>query len=364
MASTMKQLVYPTYTTPDKYEFRQTSKPEIKKPDEVLVKVIAASVNPIDVKRAHGDVKILMKDPFPSPIGYDVSGVVESVGSDVTTLQPGTAVYARLPDTYRGTFQEYLVCAASDLTAKPSKMSYEDAAALPLVSLTALQCFENVAKKKPEGAAWFKGKTVLVLSGLSGAGAAACQLAKNVYGAGKVICTVSTAKVPLVPKLLGEGVVDQIIDYRKEDPTKAVEAQSVDYLFDTLGSPLTFLHTMKKGGEISSLMVVPPTEVLREEIPGAPRLILYAASAINKVMCFRAGRYGVGVRGELLHTDAKQLERISQMYLDGKISVIIAEVAQFSDEEKVKEVFTKVKEAKGYTGKMVVRIGSPSMLAA
>lgn len=145
---------------------------------------------------------------MPSPLGYDMSGVVEQVGSEVTQFSYGDPVFARLPESRRGSFQEYVVCDASDLSPKPECLSYEEAAALPLAGTTALLGILRAVEERG-GAAWLKGKTAFVTGGLNGVGAIVCMLLKNVFGVGKLICSVSTQKVELVDKLLGEGVVDQ-----------------------------------------------------------------------------------------------------------------------------------------------------------
>ncbi|KAK9382122.1 uncharacterized protein V2V93DRAFT_366499 [Kockiozyma suomiensis] len=299
---------------------------------------------------------------MPSPIGYDVAGIVERVGAGVTSLKPGTAVFSRVPENRRGTFQEYIVCSASDLSLKPTKMSFEDAAALPLVSLTALQCFEHAVLNKPEGVDWFKGKTVLILSGLGSVGAAACLLAKNVFGVGKVITTVSTSKVPLVPQMLGEGIVDEIIDYKTQNPTKVLQTKSVDFLLDTVGSAFSFLHIMKPGGVISTVAFIPSTDSMTKVFPHLSFFLYSAIYAVEKLSKLRARRYGVELISELLETNSEKLNLIAQYYLDGKIKAFIAAVVPLSDEERVKEAFTKVNAATGYTGKMVVRISDPSLL--
>ncbi|KAL1875613.1 hypothetical protein Plec18167_005549 [Paecilomyces lecythidis] len=188
-----------SYSKPAEYQLLELPRPEITDPKDVIIKVHAASVNPVDLKKAEGVFKIALKDSFPYKLGYDASGTVAEIGTGVTRFNVGDAVYVRLPESHRGSWAEYA-----------------DAAAIPLAATTAFQ-----ALRKYEGD--LSGKTVFVPAGLSGTGLFCCQLAKNVFHAGKVITTVSTSKVPKVPELLGDGTVDEIIDYKKVDPKAVVE---------------------------------------------------------------------------------------------------------------------------------------------
>ncbi|KAI8195844.1 2-methylene-furan-3-one reductase [Colletotrichum sp. SAR 10_65] len=176
--------------------------PVISDPTDVLFRVHAASINPVDVKKAAGIFKLAVKESFPYQIGYDCAGVVTQVGKDVKGIKVGDEVFSRLPEANRGAWSEYAKCPEHYVALKPKNLSFEDAASLPLAGMTALQTLSRY-----QGS--LAGKTVFAPAGLSGTGAYACQLAKKVFNAGKVITTVSTSKVDQVPKLLGEGTVDQ-----------------------------------------------------------------------------------------------------------------------------------------------------------
>ncbi|KAG5921286.1 hypothetical protein E4U42_005911 [Claviceps africana] len=200
---TMQAVILPTtYSDPSGYQLSSVPRPEVTDPSDVVVRVHASSINPIDVKKASGLMRLLAKDSFPFSIGYDVAGVVTAVGASVTRFKVGDDVFLRLPDSHRGAWAEFAKCPERFIALKPKSISMEEAAAIPLAAMTALQ-----GLRKYEGS--LSGKTVFVSAGLSGTGSFACQLAKNVFGAGKVITTVSTSKVPKIPELLGEGVVDQ-----------------------------------------------------------------------------------------------------------------------------------------------------------
>ncbi|KAL2785764.1 chaperonin 10-like protein [Aspergillus keveii] len=308
-----------SHTTPSEYQLLEFSRPEIKDPQDVLIKVHAASVNPIDLKKAEGVFKTALKDSFPYKIGYDAAGTVEQTGTGVTRVKVGDAVYVRLPESHRGSWSEYAVCPERFIALKPPSLSFEDAAAIPLAASTAFQ-----ALKKYHGD--LSGKTVFVPAGLGGTGSFACQLAKNVFHAGRVITTVSTAKVPKVPELLGEGTVDQIIDYKESDPKDVIEHGSIDFLFDTAGLAMEYLCLMRKGsGCIISISTTPSGSQLQDSgvmrLPHRPRVPLVPKLALNlmdSVRRFRASRYGVSYSYMFLEPSGEDLDKLRGLRRRGK----------------------------------------------
>ncbi|KAK9463771.1 chaperonin 10-like protein [Lipomyces oligophaga] len=355
----MKRLIYPQYTTPDGFKFETVPKPVLGAPNEVLVKIYAASINPIDVKRARGSLKFLFNNPMPSPIGFDFSGVVEEVGKDVTEFSYGDRVFATMTEEYRGTFQEFCVIPAEMLSKIPENMSFEDAAALSLAGQTALDALDMVIADKEEGAEWFKGKTVFIVAGLSSTGSTAAMLAKNVYGAEKVIITASSKKVPLVAEYLGEGVVDQVIDYKTEDPTKVIAPKSIDLVLATQDFGFQYLHLMKPGGEIVSLVAIPDVPLfLRPDSP-FPSYFGPVVRLYSKIVEYRASRYQTTFHGAMSYSTKEKQDRLAKYAAEGKIHAVIAKVCNFSDQDAVLDMFTLVNAETGYTGKMVARIGQP-----
>jgi NADPH:quinone reductase-like Zn-dependent oxidoreductase len=158
-------------------------------------------------------------DSFPYKIGYDCAGTVLTTGSQVKRFKAGDEVFVRLPECHRGSWSELARSTEDFVALKPNTISMEEAASIPLACMTALQALRGY-----EGN--LEGKTVFIPAGrklyrtslcepdadlytVGGTGIFACQLAKNIFRAGKVITTVSTSKVPQVNKLLGEGIVDE-----------------------------------------------------------------------------------------------------------------------------------------------------------
>ncbi|MEU0939414.1 NADP-dependent oxidoreductase [Embleya sp. NPDC005971] len=213
-------------------------------PSEVLVRVHAAGVNPTDYW--HRGTGGLLGDT-PVPLGWDVSGVVESVGLGVSVFRPGDAVFGmpRLPQP-AGTYAEFVVSPARHLARKPAGLSHVEAAALPVAALTAWQSLVDAADVRP-------GARVLIHAAAGGVGHLAVQVAKA-RGA-YVIGTARAAKHEL---LRGLGA-DETIDYTSVDFAEAVK--DVDVVLDTIGGEYgpRSLRTLRPGGLVVSL--ASPAEV-------------------------------------------------------------------------------------------------------
>lgn len=368
--SEVKAVTVDVYGEPSTYKLTNIAKPTLQEPTDVLIKVHGASINPIDVKKANGIMKALKKDTFPYVIGYDVSGVIEEVGAEVKTLKVGDEVYCRLPEMDRGSWAEYAKTMEKVVAVKPKNIALSDAAAIPLATMTALQ-----ALKKYRGS--LEGKTVFIPGGLSGTGAAACQLAKNVFKAGKVITTVSTAKVAKVPELLGEGVVDEIIDYTKQDPKVVIPAKSIDFYFDSMGNAFEHLALMNKDSSIISVASLPSgttmqTAFARQTRDGQPvpkvafpiKLFLDGGDALKR---FRAKRAGAEYMFIFLAENAQDLDELRGYYEEGKLKLIIGERVDFHDIEQVKKAAKQTFKGKGGVGKTVFEVikgGAASAAAA
>ncbi|CAN6482829.1 unnamed protein product [Victoria cruziana] len=219
--------------------------------DQVLIKVAAAALNPVDAKRRQGKFKAT-DSPLPTVPGYDVSGVVVKVGSQVKNFKEGDEVYGNInekalenPKKY-GSIAEYTAVEEKLLALKPKNLNFHQAAGLPLAIETAYEGLER--------AGFSEGKSILVLGGAGGVGSLVIQLAKHVFGASKIAATSSTGKLELL-KSLG---VDVAIDYTKvnfEDlPDK------YDVVYDAVGQCDKAIKAVKEGGSIVVLTgaVTPP----------------------------------------------------------------------------------------------------------
>lgn len=255
MSDTMNAMRLHKYGAPDVMTLEQVARPEPGS-GEVLVRVMAAGINPIDcVTRAGNYARIWPDDPFPAIVGWDISGVVEAVGAGVTAFKPGDAVFGmpRFPEMVAA-YAEYVVAPADGLAAKPASIDHVTAASVPLAALTAWQALY-------EAGGLTKGQTTLIHAAAGGVGHFAVQLAK--WTGATVIATASGRNEAFVN---GLGA-DRFIDYTATDVGQAVE--EIDMQLDSLGgAPRERLWgVMKKGGVLVSIKgPIAADEIIPEDI--------------------------------------------------------------------------------------------------
>src|SRR5213082_4184600 len=204
----MRALIFKRYGRPDQIAFADIPRP-VPKPDEILVQVHAAGLNPIDCAIPRGTFKPMLKFQLPATLGSDLAGVVVEVGSRVTCFKRGNAVFASIFDLGTGALAEFAVVPENAAALKPANLDYVQAASIPMVGLTSWQALKERAKLKP-------GQKVFIPAGAGGIGTFAIQLAKH-FGA-KVGTTTSTANVELVSSL----GADEVVDYKKQDFEKVL----------------------------------------------------------------------------------------------------------------------------------------------
>ena len=387
---TMHALALSKYCKPNEYEVATLPTPEISNPDEILIKVHAASVNPgmhfqcinsfrassnsmstVDVKMASGVGKLMGKDsyvPFPSTsarhmltsshrfpykIGYDLSGTVIAIGAAVTSLKPGDEVFSRIPRTLRGSIAEYALSTSSTTALKPKTVSFGEAASIPLAAQTALQALYRGESEFDGG---LKGKTVFIPGGLSGTGSFAIQLAKNVFSAGKVVTTVSTGKLGRVEELLGEGAPDLTVDYTREDVVGKVGRGSVDFMFDTVGQTIKSLPMMKRGGRIVSISTLPSGKLMKQFEPSMPLWLGFMLDLVNWFFEVWTGWKGVGYEYLFLKGNTSDLEKLAKWVDEGKVRPVVGERVKLSDVEGVRRGCQQIYDGKGGVGKFVIDI--------
>src|SRR5437763_11906718 len=176
-------------------------------PGDLLVRVRAASVNPLDYKIRSGGVKLLIPYSFPLILGNDLAGDVEAVSSGVTKFKVGDAIYSRLDKDRIGAIAEYALVRESAAAPKPARLDYVQAASLPLVGLTAWQALIDIARLQA-------GQQVLIHAGSGGVGTFAIQLAKHL---GARVATTASAKNHALVKSLGADVAIVYRTARFED---------------------------------------------------------------------------------------------------------------------------------------------------
>src|SRR5436190_16650989 len=308
----MKAAALQQYGGPEVLKLQELPRPE-PKDDEVLVRVIAAGVNPVDTYVRQGRLSERSLDKQPIIIGYDIAGVVEKTGAKITKFKAGDAVYAYLPIMRGGGYAEFAIAKEGEMSLKPKKIDFEKAAAVPLAATTAWQALIDTAKLE-------KGQTVLIHGGSGGVGCFAVQIAKA-HGA-KVIATASTANQDLL-KQLG---VDQAIDYtttKFEEIVKDVDVILNGVRGDTLSPSY---GVVKKGGMIVSITDEP-----------------------DAAECAKHG-----IRGSRLsaHPDAKVLEELTTLIEANKITPIVSQTFPLMDVAKAHQQI----ETAHTRGKIVLKV--------
>ena len=218
----MKAIVYTKYGSPDVLQLKEVEKP-VPKDNEVLVKIVAASANPLDWHSMRAKPFFIrfgsgLSKPKNTLLGADIAGRVEAVGSSVTQFQPGDEVFGVVAS---GGFAEFVCADENQLVLKPANLSFEETAAAPIVAYTALQGLRDTGRIKA-------GQKVLVNGASGGVGTFAVQIAKS-YGA-EVTGVCSTRNLDMVRKI----GADHVIDYTQEDFTKT--GQSYDLIYCAVGN--------------------------------------------------------------------------------------------------------------------------------
>ncbi|KYG65708.1 NADPH:quinone reductase [Bdellovibrio bacteriovorus] len=306
-------------------------------PQDVLVKIKSASVNPIDFKVRDGKVRFIRQEKFPLILGHDCSGEVIQIGSQVKKFKIGDRVFSR-PRTERiGTFAEFIAIDESDVALMPANIGFHEAASIPLVGLTSWQAMYGVAHLKP-------GQKVLIQAGSGGIGTFAIQLAKHI-GA-EVWTTTSTKNVDFV-KSLG---ADHVIDYKKQNFTEVV--QDLDMIFDTLGgdSLEKDFSVIKPGGFIVSLSGSPDHRTGQELQLGFIKTLILGVVGLKANLKAKAAQ--AHYRFIFMKSNGEQLMQISNLIMQGKIKPTVDRVFSLKDCQEAIEY----SESGRARGKIVIQV--------
>lgn len=362
MASkTMRAIGLRSFGKSEKLEILEVPIPSIQKPDDILVNVKAVGLNQGDTVRAMGYSRIIETLKPPIVIGMDYAGIVAAVGEGVTEFSPGDAVFG-LNHQSCSTAAEYLLLTSGNIHSiekLPTNFSFVDGGSFAASGYTAVTALLRADKEVPGG---LKGKTVLVTAGLGGIGSLLLQLLKPVFGAEKVITTLSTAKVHLLSELLGEGLVDQIVDYTKEDVIKEVGLKTVDVLFDTIFISMAYLPLMKPGGH-EVAFIAKSGKTLKKEWPEVWWIIEKLADLFDAQFKWRASRWGVKYDHAFTHAAKENTEAIERWAKEGKLKAVIGGVTEMDDLETVRKFYNIVGSAKGAVGKYVIKISGEAAAA-
>src|SRR5215216_5592631 len=274
---------------------------------DVLVKVSAAGINPLDAMVRNGEFKRLLRYRTPFVLGYDVAGVVARVGSAVRDFQAGDEVYARPRDLRIGTFAESIAIDQDDVAPKPASLTLHEAAAVPLVSLAAWQALVDRARVEP-------GQKVLVHAGSGGLGSTVIQLAKHL---GATVATTASGKNAERVRSLGADVV---VDYAKEDFAELLSGY--DVVLDSLGGDnLAKSLTVLKPGGLAISVVGPPDAAFAEQV-GRPLLKPVMVLMSRKVRA-QARKLGVRYSFFFMRADGEQLKTLAALYDAGALRPVL-----------------------------------------
>src|SRR5436853_4675567 len=311
-SQTMKAIRIHSDGGPEVLQYEDALRPK-PQAGEVLVRVLAAGVNPIDRRVREGHMKDFWPHKFPLILGWDLSGVVEELGRGASRFKIGDEVYSVPDPTRNGAYADYIVICESELALKPKSLHHIRAAAVPLAALTAWQSLFDTAQLQPD-------QRVLIHAGSGGVGHFAVQLAK--WKGAYVFATASTKNQDLLRKL----GVDEPIDYTQQRFEDV--ARKIDIVLDTLGGETQerSWSVLKKGGNLVSL-VQPPSEEKAKEL---------------------------GVRAALLgaRPSGAQLAEIAKIIDSGKLAPIFDRILPLSEARRAHEL-----SQSGHTqGKIALRV--------
>lgn len=282
MTSTMKAVQIHAFGGREVLELNDIAIPEAKQ-GEVLIKIHAASVNPVDWKIRQGYLQPLLNHALPLTMGWDVSGEVVAVGGGVIHLKVGDEVYSRPNIANNGSYAEYMTASAEEVALKPKSLTWQEAAGVPLAGLTAWQGLYELANIEA-------GEQVLIHGGSGAVGQFAIQLAKL---RGATVYTTTSARNTDLVLSLG---ADHAIDYQQVDFS---ELRDMDVVLDTIGGEVQdkSWKTVKPGGRLLSIVQTPDEAV--------------------------AASHGVTASFYFIEPDRSQLEEMARLADAGKLVVNI-----------------------------------------
>jgi NADPH:quinone reductase-like Zn-dependent oxidoreductase len=308
----MKAIRIQTYGGPEVLRYEEAPRPRISEHD-VLVRVHAAGVNPLDWKVRSGSLNGSVRHELPLIPGWDVSGVVEEVGRHVLRFKRGDEVFAMGDPTRDGAYAEYIAVREGIVAVKPKSLYHVRAAAVPLAGLTAWQSLFNLGQLQ-------SGQRILIHGGSGGVGHFAVQLAK--WKGAYVVATASTKKQELLRKL----GADEIIDYTTRKFEKIVE--KIDIILDTIGGETQERSwcLLKKGGVLISLLQSPSEQKAKQ-------------FSVRAVMC-------------RVQPDGVQLSKIAKVIDSARLRPTINRILPLSEARRAHEL----SQSGHVHGKIVLRV--------
>jgi len=299
---------------------------------ELLVRVHAAGLNPVDFKTRAGALKIIRNYPLPIVMGNELSGVVEAVAPEVTRFTKGDRVFARVDKDIMGAFAEYAVVNESHAAPMPASLDFSSAAAVPLAALTALQALRDELHLSA-------GQRVFIPGGAGGVGTFAIQIAKRL---GAYVATTVSPRGEALVKRLGADVV---IDYTRDRFEERLSGY--DCAFDLLGGDTLarLWSVLKPGGRVVSIAGMPEPVTAHKDLGRGIGLaaLFWLASLTTRL---RAARHGLTYRFLFMHASGADLAHLASLIDTKKLEVVIDRIFPFA-EAKEAMAYLEAGRAKG-----------------
>ncbi|WP_434746036.1 NADP-dependent oxidoreductase [Candidatus Pantoea rara] len=333
---TMKAFTFKRYGKSPDMGFENVDYPSPAE-DEILVKVYAVGLNPIDNMIPGGMFKPVLHFKLPATLGSDLSGVVIAAGSRVTRFRPGDEIFASIFDTGTGSLAEFALVPESLAALKPKNLDFVQAASLPMVSLTSWQAFTERAHLQP-------GQKVFIPAGSGGIGSFAIQLAKHL-GA-EVATTTSSANAGWVRQL----GADEVVDYKKQAFEHVLSGY--DIVIGTLRGDLIekSLNILKPGGKIISL--IGPLDVAFARTRQLNIILRIIFGLMSRKILRLSKKRGLDYSFLFVRPDGDQLTQIGKLLEAEKIKPVIDKVFPFAETQEALDWLQR-----GHAkGKIVVKI--------
>jgi len=332
----MRGYVLNGYGGPEKAELTDLRAPP-PRPGQVQIRVRAAGLNPVDYKIREGKLKVITRYKLPIVLGNELAGDVELPGAGVSGFTKGDRVYARVAKDKLGAFGDYATVDAKFLAPIPHACSYEQAAAVPLAGLTALQCLRDELNA---GA----GMNLLITGGAGGVGSFAIPLAKWL-GA-----TVTTTASPRGEALVRELGADQVIDYTQQ-PLSDYSRQ-FDAALDLVGNDLPAVFgSVRSGGKVVTIAGMPEPQTAKLDLQAnwkLSALFWFASYGLRA----KAKKFGVEYRYKFMHPSGSELAELTQLINDEILPIKIDRSFPF---DQIEQAFAYL-EAGRAKGKVVVKM--------
>ena len=303
---------------------------------EIVIKIDAAGLNPIDFKIVHGDLKRVSHYTLPRGFGFDACGVVTSAGAGAKRFKPGDVVYVRASRASIGAFAEQIALSETFVAHKPANISRAEAASLPLVALTTLQAFDRVGAQA--------GQRILIHAGSGGVGTFAIQYARHL---GLHVTTTTSAKNVDFVASLG---ANRVIAYDRGNYLQ--QGGDYDIVYDTLGGAFTIdaFKVVKRGGTVISLSGPPDRDFARRI--GAGPMVRLAVWLMGRKVYAASAKAGASYDWSLTESDGDQLADVAALVEAGAIVPVLDRAFEF---EQLPEALTYL-EAGRARGKVVLMV--------